>query len=66
MATNGERREITLGPDDVEYTDAGELVVRSSRVQEALDSTGAARELRGAADDQTDSFEISVTISVSF
>lgn len=57
-----ERREITLSPDDIEFTERGELMVRSDRVEEAMRLAGAER---GRQPDAA-STEVTVSVTVKF
>jgi hypothetical protein len=64
MAAAAERREITLSPDDIEFTESGELFVRSDRVEEALRLAGAERGQPVEAAAQN--VEVTVSVTVKF
>jgi hypothetical protein len=57
-----ERREISLAPQDVEFTESGELVVRSDRLEETM---RLARAERGRLPD-TEALEITISITIKF
>lgn len=58
-----ERREITLTPEDFQFTDRGELMVRSERVEQALRLAGP----EGTDPDLArPNVEVTVSVSVSF